>query len=343
MALYGAMVLFRSASSVSQSTPGSQRYLLRFCSRFLVESVPPSEKGLWYLHFTYGASPGNLFLFADRPHRYDKVVISEINKLSPSDFTKLVRSVDNATDGSHYLISTGPLSSDRTMSERKVASSYILGECCKKIFGDRVEEIKKLYDTLRNEPTTSTTARMIFQYRAHQFLQMGRVLEFLPLLGRNSPEGEGIIYEDYASRNPKHASLPKLKERVVTDETGTRLGYDTYYRPQSNSFPTIDSWVLVQHHPHDTPTFLTFQITTDMEQHEVKRSGLDKVDKLDIPFGARRYLVVLTPTGVKPKVTVPMDYLTDKFSRGYGVDMASKFLVFHYQVDNNVLFGPRTS
>ena len=81
------------------------------------------------------------------------------------------------------------------------------------------------------------------------------------------------------------------------------------------------------------------QIALDVERYDAKRSGLDNVNELRVPGGTWKCLVVLTPTGVKPKITVTRDYLTDEFLGGRHPNVA--FSVFHYQISDDTLFRPR--
>jgi hypothetical protein len=197
----------------------------------------------------------DLFLSAHRPDVYNRAVISEINKLSPSGLDRLLQFADNATKNSNYLMSIGPLSTDRTKPERKSASPCVLGECCKRVLKNQVEEMRELYDTLRSEPTTSTAASMVFEHRVHQFLQEKRVIDLFPILGHISTQGKNVVYDDYtatgneACRN--RVALPVLKEVIFTDKTGTTLEVNTYYCVRSVKFPAIGSWLLAQPIPRN--------------------------------------------------------------------------------------------
>ena len=83
------------------------------------------------MNVTYGASLRNLFAFADTVDTYNEVVISKIKKLSSKKLRKLLLSADDSPDNSHYLMSAGPMPSDRTTPERKAISQYVLEECCR--------------------------------------------------------------------------------------------------------------------------------------------------------------------------------------------------------------------
>jgi len=236
----------------------------------------------------------------------------------------------------------GPSPTDRTVPESTIASSYILEMFCKKVFSNRVEAARNLYEALHSTWTTPADAGVtVFEHWVHQFLLKSRVIDLFPIIGRLSPTGKDFIHDDYtATRGNKvgmRVALRDLKEHIIIDEIGTRLEFNTYYRPRNTNFPVIDSWVLIQPNPQEPPIFLAFQIITDVGSHDAKRRGLDKMDELGIPEDAQRYLVVLTPTGARPKITVPMDCLKTKLP-GATHDHGVTFPVLHCPVDCDALF-----
>ena len=129
----------------------------------------------------YGASLKSLFLYARTPGTYDEMVTSEINQLSPDGLAELL-CTNKVTDNSHLLVTTRPLPNNRARPERKPASLHILAEFCRLILRNRVEMMKACYDMLHLRPTTFSAAKMVFKYRAHQFLQEGRTLDIFPIL-----------------------------------------------------------------------------------------------------------------------------------------------------------------
>jgi hypothetical protein len=122
------------------------------------------------------------------------------------------------------------------------------------------------------------------------------------------------VYSEFASshkhrrRGEMQVALLKSERLDFADEVDTPLGVDTYYRPRSTEFPTIDSWLLVQPTPQSRP-ILIFQIVLNTEKHGVNKSGLDITKKL-VTADTEKYLVVVTPERVQPKITVSREYLT---------------------------------
>jgi len=97
-------------------------------------------------------------------------------------------------------------------------------------------------------------------------------------------------------------NLPDLKEYVVIDEADKRVEYNTYYRPRHKNFPAIDSWVLIRPDPKKPPIFIMFQITITTSTHDVKQEGLDRMDQLQVPKDALRWLVIFTPKEAQPRI-----------------------------------------
>ena len=152
------------------------------------------------MHVTYGASLMNLFAFADTARAYDRNVISEIEGLSANKLRRLLLSADDSPYNSHYLMSTGPMPNDRTVPERKVISQHVLEECCSRIIKDDVKMLGKLHEVLRNDQSTAASAGMIFKYRAHQYLEEGRVLNLSPLHADAPPGDENHVPDNCTER-----------------------------------------------------------------------------------------------------------------------------------------------
>ena len=320
------MVHCRSSSSVSRFIPeGPQR--LCFYSRSLVGSVA-SEKELWNLHHLYGASLRDLIKFAHQPNIYDAMVDKAMRRLSPGDFTKLLQIPEDVVDGCHLLISTGPLPTGRATPERKFVSAYVLERICEQVFKNRVKEMKNLYQMLQKEPTQPTAVEMLFEYQAHRFLRKKRTIRPFPIVSSN--EGVCDVGEVCATGTEvvqEKFSLPKSEELVFTDEPDTPLEVGTYYRPRSTNFPTIDSWLLVRLARQELPVLFAFHISPKKDTCDVDRSGLARVGKL-VDADTRKYLIIVTPTGVQPKVTMfPADRNLD-----------ASFLVYHLEISDKALF-----
>jgi len=244
------------------------------------------------------------------------------------------------------VISTGPLPGDRSEAEGNFASTYVLEECCKRILGDAVSEMRSHYNLLRGNPTTATAAGMVFEHRAHPFLRQQTAIDLFPIRGHlimnGSQPSKNFTYDDYTATkngaNKIRVTLPRLAEHHLIDTVPTHLNRNTYYRPKHTNFSSVGSWILIQPDPGQPPIFIMFQITINVGSHDVKVKGLELIDTLPIPVGAQRWLVVLTPSDVTPAIgPVSMDYLGKKISGG--VKFGSVFSVFHYPVDSDAVFN----
>jgi len=125
------------------------------------------------MHHTYGASLRSIFLFTNAPELYEKLVIDEVQKLSADRLSHVLLCADTASDDCHYLMSTGPSSTNRAQPEVTFSSPYIFGEYRRRILKDDVEKLRSLANRLRSEQSTTAFVGMIFGHQAHQLLQEG--------------------------------------------------------------------------------------------------------------------------------------------------------------------------
>jgi len=172
---------------------------------------------------------------------------------------------------------------------------------------------------------------MIYESQVHRLLQEERHIDLFPICSV-PVDGENIIHKDYSATDNatigKSFTLPKSKE-FCFDKSPTSLEVGNYYHPQSTNCPTIDS-LLVQPTPQEPPILLVFQITTSKDEREANKTDLDMVDKL-AAADTEKHLVVVTLKGVRPKITVPRGYLTERFLDGRKPDV--DFPVYHLQID----------
>ena len=202
--------------------------------------------------------------------------------------------------------------------------------------------MKVFYDTLHTAPTTSSTARMVLECRAHHFLRDGRTLSLFPILCSYQPQGRAhskYVYDKYTNNilRRQRLRLPKLKELLVDHETLHTHELDVYYRPRSANFATVDSWILIRPSSKRPPIVLAFHMALNATERNGKQIDLGWLGGL-VPRDARRYHIILTPEGVEPQINVPTDYLTAEFLGGRDVNEA--FRVFHCRIDAVKLFKP---
>jgi len=81
------------------------------------------------------------------------------------------------------------------------------------------------------------------------------------------------------------------------------------------------------------------QITRNKADHSINPDGLARIDAMTFPTGTKKYYVVVSPEGIKPKITVPKEYFGKK-GKAY---LPKKILeVFYYHVPTSAMFcAPR--
>jgi len=91
------------------------------------------------------------------------------------------------------------------------------------------------------------------------------------------------IYADYKAsqkdKNSKTLQLAVSDEHLLVGDMQLQINH--YYRPGKN-LPTIDSLLLV-HPTNELPILLMLQITRSTEKHDVKLSGLERVNQMVLP------------------------------------------------------------
>jgi len=332
--LYEALVLFGAYSSVSLFTP-KELQNLRSCSRNLVvRRVPPSERVLWDLHTRYAPSARDIFSRCEEPQHYMDIVNQELENVTPTALRNLLLSPQIHSDTSHLLVLIEPSPTSRSVAQRKVITTYVFNLFWNIHLSNQARNMAEFYDTFRgaSTPTTSHVAGTIFEVRIHQLLKSGRPLTLTPIRGHIADRN--VIYSDYGPTGNRWILLGPLAEALLTD--GITLNPGHYYQPQIHNFPSIDSLTLFPSLGGRPPILIMFQITCNVEKHDVKKIGLERIKQLGIPPNAERILVIVTPEDVKPKITVPRAYLTDTFLANRNPDTA--FPVYHLQITRGSLF-----
>ena len=181
----------------------------------------------------------------------------------------------------------------RTEPEGKIASQYALKEYRQRAPGNQVEETTKLFGRMKKKQTTSAAASMVLGYRAHRFLQEGKVTDLLPIVGCIRTQGKYIISDHYTGTDNgadrEQVSLPIF-------ETGGALEVNTYYRSRDLTWLGLACGFSFSI-PEKSPTLLTFRIALNVERHDAKRRDLDKTNELRVLKGILECLIVFAPLG----------------------------------------------
>lgn len=146
----------------------------------------------------------------------------------------------------------------------------------------------------------------------HQVLRRGPSINLFEISSHRT--AANTICSDYQATEDSdlgrgmRLKLPQSDEYPLPKEGTLEVG--RYYRPESTTFPTFDSFFIVDLPESEERALLMFQITRNKAKHDVKPDGLFTINKL-IPEGIHKYYVAVTPEGLRPKITIPNSYFRD--------------------------------
>ena len=298
-------------------------------SRTLVKrEAPPTERQLWDLYKTYGASCRYLFQCATDPSRYLSHVQSAVE--SAEDLVRALTSPSHVTGTSHFVLLLEPLPDDRSSCRTKIITRTVFEMIWHKHLEKNAILAREFYEIFVEHSFMAVSAGWIFEFRVHYLLRQGRTIKLFPV--RVAGCGANQYYCDYAATdNPESGEsqsfeLPQSEEHIL--RKGATLTTGRYYRPQSSAFPTIDALFFFEPAGSSHPILLMFQITHNRASHGVKEEGLHEVKKLKFPKNTKIYYVAVTPEDLRPTITLDTNLLG-------GMD---RFLVYHYPIDRKGLF-----
>ena len=289
---------------------------------------PHEESQLRHLYDVYRAPPRALARYARIPDEYGDLVAQKVQQITPGDLRSVFHNPD-PDDSSHLIVRIEPSPTKRTRFEKTFASRRVFELLCDRHLRDSVADMKHFYYVSQDSSVTAPAAGWIFELRMHQLFRQGYLLKILPL-GRGEAKNKEFddVYDNYATfhkeEGPKYFDLAVSQEHRLDE--GSQLQVDRYYRPKADSFPTIDSLLLVHPTGEQSPILLMFQITCG-KGCGVKEVSLEKIERLKFPLDTRKYYVAVTPASIVPEITVP---------KGRFADVG----VFRHPVKENKLFLP---
>jgi len=297
----------------------------------LARGGPYEESQLRNLYNTCSASPRELARYAHRPDEYEAGAAQQEEAIQPDALRFALLSLDS-DDSPDLIMRMELFPTSRSRCQKTITSPDALELLWDRHLKNATAGMEYFYNVFQGSSVTAPAAGGLFELRMHQLFRQGYSLKLFPL-GRSQATSKDLdvdVYNDYTASHKEES--PKVLHLTVSEEypldEGTKLQADRYYRPPK-CFPTIDSLLLV--HPTDEPSpiLLMFQITRNKRSHDVKKSGLDKINKLKFPSNTRRYYVAVTPLGIEPRIEVPKGPF-------------KKVGVFHHPVSNDTLF-PRST
>ena len=305
----------------------------------LSSTGPYTSRQLWHLYHTYGASPRALSSDSREPDVYRDRVTGEVGRIRPDALRHTLQSPES-DDSSHFIMAIEPSPRSRNACEKRFISQHVFEMLWERHIKHQVFELQFYYNVFQGSPNTSSSAGWIFESRMHELLRQGGTISLFPVCGHVAKSN--IIFDDYTASNEKKNHkvfhLPKSEEHFL--DKGTHLCVGQYYRPRVANFATIDALFPIHSPDESSPILLTLQFTRAKE-HDVKESGLCKIDQLDLsPYTEiHRYFVVVTPEEVQPQITIPKTLFGDEGTKvKKGKSLEKLFQVFHYPISMGQLF-----
>ena len=279
-----------------------------FCSRPYLGKGTYAERQLWYLHDEFGASPRALAEYAADPGTYETRLHKEIEKMTAESLPKIFRD-PGAYQPSHYIVTIQPSPTNRGRTANRIASRRVFEILWEKHICSRINLMQDFHDLFVASPITATSAGWVFELRMHQLLRKAQTLQLFPVRGRCA--NADFVYKDYTASkkkiNPTDIQLVDSEEHDLAK--GVELEEGRYYRPKAITFSAIDSLLLIHPPGEPSPILLMFRVTRNKQTRDAKLlSGLRKIDELNLPSDVRKYYIMITPKGIWPKISVPINY-----------------------------------
>jgi len=167
---------------------GYVRYHIRYCitstyipsSRTLVRrEAPPTERQLWDLYKTYGASCRHLFDCATDPGRYHSLVQSAVE--SVEDLVRALTVPSRVTETSHFVLLLEPLPDDRSSCRTRIITRAVFEMVWHKHLKKKAIWAQQFYEIFVEHSFMAVSAGWLFEFRTHYLLRQGRTIKIFPI------------------------------------------------------------------------------------------------------------------------------------------------------------------
>jgi len=308
-----------------------------FCSRmFLVSDGskgPLEDDEITGLFEMYHASPRDLANSGHDPDTLHDLIDFQVQQMDLAAI-KIALASPDIDNSSHYMTRIEPSYRSRAVPRKTLSCRFALQLLWDKYIKDQASEREYFYQLFSNNSITGTSAGWVLEFRMHQLLRDGRTINLFPIGGHRATIN--TIYDHYPHSydvGAKALVLPESEEHSLQPMMTLTIG--RYYRPLIPNFPTIDSLFLVKPPREPSPILLMFQVTQNKDSHGVKRRGLAAVEGLGLPPNTRKWLVVVTPFNIEPKIVVPPKTAAPNTDR---MDVDEVLEVFNCPVETQMLF-----
>jgi len=270
-----------------------------------------------------------------------RLLSEEINGLDPGVLPRIFKK-PGSHPTSQFILTIYPLPDDRSEYTVAPASRRVFELLWDKHFRSRLDDMEYFYDLFQGSTVTSASAAAgwIFELRMHELLLGKRRLQLFPI--RCADVGKvNLIYSNYTATKERKGQVEFELKKLRKSPFETILQANHYYCFDSCNFPTVDSLLLIYPPGEASPILLMSKIISSWSRHDVEVGGLHEVDGLQLPSNVRKYYVVVTPKGIQPTITVPVEYFP-RTKRGEVVGSPDVVLpVFHFPVPRRKLFPSR--
>ena len=265
--------------------------------------------------------------YATRPDQYVSLLNREIEGIAPNDLPHLLSTEDIHT----FIVTIHPEPGARYKFQVKLSSQHVFELIWERHICKEIEDVKYFYNLFSPTTVTSTTARWTLKHQMHQFLRRKQDIRLFTILGHLATSNHH--FGDYRhSDGPIILKIPASDAHKLDDGV-VKLKENYYYHPKAKNYPTIDSLLLIQN--GQLHVLLMFQFTRVQESHNANISGLQSVDRLQLPSGTKKYYVAVTLEEFMLTIVVPQEYLVEKWKNGESFD------VFHMLVTTHYLFSEK--
>jgi hypothetical protein len=250
-----------------------------------------------HLHEEFGASLGDLVLYAGRRNGYQHEICGEIGTIKREHFEHL------EAHGSYKFIFTfitEPSSDDLSIPVTRIASRCVLEVLRGRRMWHWVQSLARIYNLFNGDPATAAATGWIFEPRIRHLFQRRRKIQLYRIRGRHAEMN--LTYDDYTASAERDKVMDlrlSQSERHDVIETA-QFQEGQYYRSLSDNFPGD---LLLLQTSKEQPIFLAFKILHAAHEHEANVNGLRTIDVMEFAPDTRRYHVVLTPENVELRIT----------------------------------------
>jgi hypothetical protein len=275
------------------------------------------EEDLQQFFRLYGPSARDCYAFCTRLLDYRKLLHERMGGMTWPTITDALKGIQalRLDHGSHKIILVTPNPTERESYWARIITKEVSRMLSERDTNERWRNCHNLYQTMRLEPLTKSSAGWLMEPPFHALCLRGVTFRIYPMQfhagGRVNDIFVNPVYKD-----PVDIVLAQL-QLVLFDASHpiAKIQQGYYYQPRHGTQPSFDSFIYTT-----TPPRITFFQVTDGETHDVKPLGINFI--LDIikeqgPVPELRFVVVIPEgDGVRCEVRKSGNLLMKMFFLG---------------------------